>query len=248
MNQRPPPCQGGTLPLSYMPYKILNYMRNYTIKEKMRKSFLLNILLISLLSPQDLWVENDIYNSTLPVGSVVSVEFDVDFDIDLQNNLTKELNSSPLSREIGERFLDFLPATLAETLTQQNSDQIENRKQISGTLAATLGNYNPTSKTYEISISRNFFINNETESLTLSGVVAESAIGEDNIVSANQIANISFFFNSIDDSFNVTLNDFDNFDLSSTGITNVNNNQLNESKRQELFVKYFNWILKDLFN
>ena len=198
--------------------------------------------------PQGLWVERDVYNSNLADGSTVSVVFDVDFDINLRNNLIKELGDFPASREISEKFLDFLPTPLGQALAENNNKQIENSKRITGSLAGTLNNYNPINDTYQINISRNFFVNGESETLALNGTVRQDSISEDGIVPSSRIANVNFVFNSLSDTFTITPDDIDNFDLSPTGITNENNNILNNNKRQEIFIKYFNWILKNLFN
>ncbi len=208
--------------------------------------------LFQFLMSQDLWVENESYNSVLPAGTVVQVAFAVDFTINSQKNSTKEVNANPLAQGVSGRLLSFLLGSLGtelgDAVANSNNEELQNLKQLSGNLAGTLGNFDPVARNYPIVIRREFTINGEPETILLTGTVSENSANQNQVIPAQQIANLSFTFNSLSDSFSITENDIENFDLSPSGITNQNNNLLQEGKRREIFVKYFNWILKDLFD
>jgi flagellar basal body L-ring protein FlgH len=219
------------------------------------KTLFLLFFFILFSFSQDLFKSSDsIYSDekVLPRGSIIRITFDEQLVINYSGSIQKQIASENKNTQLQSEYFSFLPGYTAKKDGKDSSDStVTSTRDISGTISATISDYDAASKTYGLRAITSITADGKAESLIISGRANSRDIKNYN-VSSSDMAGVSFNFSgiTISSAKKASVKDFKSLKLTSG--TNAQGKpaeeiELTEERKKELFLEYFTIMLNELF-
>jgi len=227
-------------------------MRNFYLK------IIILFLISNFLEAESLWVEEgNIYSRTKSwkVGDTIKIIFKEKTILEY-NNLVSEMTKINARGEGGSgAFINFLPKLGgSENFETSQRASVKNRREISRVITAQVINLLPN-KNLQISANHNIIINNNSETITITGEVNPSDIKNKKYVYSTDIINASINYQSVilkptliaQSDFVKTYQTNISVVSGKTQINITSQYEISENKRNQLILEYLNKIISILF-
>ncbi len=231
---------------------LVKIVQSNVMKTKLWLLIIYISFIVSIITAQDIWDDEngEIFTDKkiLPSGTIVKIIFDNELVASYQSSLSTMNRKQAGTPEINSEYFNFLPDIAVTKSDSADTDtEISREENIDGKISAQLQNFNKKTGNYTVRASHTVVINGRDEKIDLAALVAGDKIKSDKTVKSEDLANVRLVFTGVmvqKQKETVTEDDFSSLEF----ITKASNeSSLTPEKKKQLFIDYFNMILKELF-